>query len=168
MLLSALLVVPNAFLQPGLIREHAPLARTAIIPVIRGRVSMMSMANGDETTSGVGFGAKSSYDDAEERGRKALEALKAASADKGYDSSLQGLQGSEETEVEVPQEFKSTVTLGLAGFLIVAGGISLIVGGNLWEPKGFNEDGAPPPESAPAFGFVPTAREKAQVNEAGQ
>ena len=96
-----------------------------------------------------------------------MEALREATGEKGYDDSLQGLKSpEEEVPVEVPQEFKSTVTLGFAGFLIVGGIISLIVGGSLWEPKGFNEDGTPPPESTPAFGFVPTARERAQVQEA--
>jgi hypothetical protein len=135
------------------------------------------MAADDDYTAGQGFGKSSANSNAaaEERGRKALEALKAsAGSAKGYDSSLQGLRGSEPEEpVEVPQEFKDTVVYGFAGFLILGGFISLFVGGSLWEPKGFNEDGTPPSEqvasstqSAPAFGFVPTAREREQVNEA--
>ena len=67
------------------------------------------MADGEDS-AGVGFGS-SSNEQAEERGRKALDAMRAASSDgKGYDSSLQGLQARPEDEpVEVPQEFKSTV-----------------------------------------------------------
>ena len=96
--------------------------------------------------------------DAEERGRAALEAMRAASADKGYDSSLQGLQDRPAEEPIDPKEFaefKSKLTLGFAGFLIVGGILSLFVGGSLWEPKGFQDDGTPPPEDVPAFGFVP-------------
>ena len=52
-------------------------------------------------------------------------------------------------------EFKSSLTLGFAGFLIVAGIVSLVLGGSLWEPKGFNEDGSPPNDATPAFGFTP-------------
>ena len=111
-----------------------------------------------------GFGSNAG---AEERGRKALAALREASGEKGYDDTLQGLKSSgEEPPAEVPQEFKSTVTLGFAGFLITGGILSLILGGSLWEPKGFEEDGSPPTESVPAFGFVPTALEREQVQEA--
>ena len=123
----------------------------------------------DEDTSGMGFG--NSNAEAEERGRKALEALRAASNEKGYDDTLQGLSAQPEEElVEVPQEFKSQVTLGFAGFLIVGGILSFVVGGSIWEPKGFNEDGSPPAESTPAFGFVPsiTPREMEQLEQAQQ
>ena len=60
-----------------------------------------------------------------------------------------------------------TATPAAASFL------ALFVGGPLWEPKGFNEDGSPPAEqvasstqSTPAFGFVPTPTERAQANGA--
>jgi hypothetical protein len=123
---------------------------------------VMMADDGKDAPKGFGSNAM-----AEERGRKALEALREASGEKGYDSSLQGLQRpDEEPPVEVPQEFKSTVTLGFAGFLILVGFISLILGGSLWEPKGFEEDGTPPVDNTPAFGFVPTAREREQVQEA--
>ena len=112
--------------------------------------------------------------EAEERGRKALEALQASVAEKGYDDSLQGLRSAPAEEpVEVPQEFKDKVVYGFAGFVILGGFISLFLGGSLWEPKGFNEDGSTPSEqvasstqATPAFGFVPTPRERAQANEA--
>ena len=100
--------------------------------------------------------------------------MRTASAEKGYDSSLQGLQGADPEEpVEVPQEFKDTVVYGFAGFLILGGFISLFVGGSLWEPKGFENDGSAPMEqvasaqqASPAFGFVPTQREREQANQA--
>ena len=60
-------------------------------------------------------------------------------------------------EFVAPQEleqFKSQLTLGFAGFLILGGVVSLLVGGSLWEAKDVNADGTPP-ESDPAFGFVP-------------
>ena len=91
--------------------------------------------------------------------RQALEKLRQASADRGYDTSLQGLQDGPETPEPTPEElekFKGQLTLGLAGFLILGGVVSLFVGGSLWEPKGFNEDGSPPEETSPAFGFVPS------------
>ena len=46
---------------------------------------------------------------------------------------------------QVPRGFSNQV-------LIVAGVISLIVGGSIWEPS---DEGAPAAESEPAFGFVP-------------
>lgn len=109
------------------------------------------MAASDEDRAGVGFGRRN-YDEEEARGREALEKLRTASKEKGYDSSLQGLQSTQEEPVEVPKEFKSQVILGLAGFLITGGVISLIVGGSIWEPT----DKAPA-EDTPAFGFVPKA-----------
>ena len=123
-------------------------------PVARAMVSL----SGDKDTAGTGFGSPRKYVEEEERGRKALEALRAASAEQGYDSSLQGLQSKDGDEpIEVPEEFKSKVILGFAGFLIAGGVAALFAGGSLWEPKGFNEDGTPPPEETPAFGFVPSA-----------
>lgn len=149
-LLHVLACVPSLLLAPAPLRSHA--FRTPLI-----------IMSSEDSTTGKGFGDAA----AEERGRKALEALREASGEKGYDNSLQGLRSpEEEPPVEVPQEFKSTVTLGFAGFLIVFGVISLILGGSLWEPKDFNEDGTPPADNTPAFGFVPTARERAQVQEA--
>ena len=108
-------------------------------------------------TSGQGFGTPR-YAAEEERGRAALEALREASAERGYDTSLQGLQDKEtppEPTAEELNKFKSDLTLGFAGFLIIGGVAALFLGGSLWEPKGFNEDGTPPAESMPAFGFAP-------------
>ena len=75
---------------------------------------------------------------------------------------MQGLQDSELPEqppAEVPQEFKSTVTLGFAGFLIVAGIASLAFGGSLWS----DGDAAPPASDAMVAGvsdgFVPSGGE---------
>ena len=94
----------------------------------------------------------------EARGRAALEKLRDASAERGYDSTLQGLSDRPSAPEPTPEElseFKSSLTLGFAGFLIVAGIVSLVLGGSLWEPKGFNEDGSPPNDATPAFGFTP-------------
>lgn len=104
-------------------------------------------------TAGVGFGDAG----AEERGRRELERMRAASGERGYDYTLQGLQdpNDEQPPAEVPQEFKSTVTLGLAGFLILGGIVSIVVGGALWSDS--NEGAPPPAEDTPAFGFVPSA-----------
>ena len=113
---------------------------------------------GDSNQGGIGFGTPRSYEAEEERGRKALEALRAASAETGYDTSLQGLQTTDDgEEVEVPQEFKSTVTLGFAGFLILVGVVSLVFGGPVWES---NTDSSTAKDAAveqqsTAFGFVP-------------
>ena len=167
-----MLLATSLFIAGALV---APAPRLAS-PQRATRICMMSDeesgASTGAPTTGVGFGQQNQM--AEERGRKALEALRAAQGEKGYDDSLQGLKPRPGDEpVEVPQEFKSTVTLGFAGFLIIGGIVSLFVGGSLWEPKGFDESGAPPPDEVasstqqqPAFGFVPTAREREQVAEA--
>ena len=112
----------------------------------------------DEDTAGKGFGAPPRYDAEEARGREALEKLRAATGERGYDSTLQGLQDkptAPEPTAEELEQFKSQITLGLAGFLILGGVISLLIGGSLWEPKGANPDGSPPAADEPAFGFVP-------------
>lgn len=109
------------------------------------------------STAGVGFGSRR-YEAEEARGRAALEKLRDASAERGYDSTLQGLSDRPSAPEPTPEElseFKSSLTLGFAGFLIVAGIVSLVLGGSLWEPKGFNEDGSPPNDATPAFGFTP-------------
>mmetsp|Transcript_15082 Transcript_15082/g.31734 ORF Transcript_15082/g.31734 Transcript_15082/m.31734 type:complete len:168 (+) Transcript_15082:6-509(+) len=125
--------------------------RTAPFPRHAAR-AMSPVLKAEDDGVGVGFGTSRKYTEEEERGRKALEKLRDASTEKGYDSSLQGLKSEDEDPVEVPEEFKSQVILGFAGFLIVGGVISLLIGGSLWEPS----DSAPV-EDTPAFGFVPKA-----------
>ncbi|KAL3915346.1 MAG: hypothetical protein SGPRY_007261 [Prymnesium sp.] len=110
-----------------------------------------------DQSSGLGFG-KPKYDEEVARGKEALEKLRLASKEAGYDSSLQGLQSDEEAPVEVPQEFKSQITLGFAGFLIVGGVVSLLVGGSIWEAKE-----SKPIEDGPAFGFVPQATSRPEA-----
>ena len=74
------------------------------LPTTR-QLNLVSRAE-DEDTAGVGFGTSTNAD-VEARGRKALEKLRAASSDRGYDSSLQGLQTPEsDIPVEVPQEVR--------------------------------------------------------------
>ena len=161
-----------ACLSSGLLQAPAPRSvRLQHVAALRPAVARASVLRMDE--AGKGFGtAGTSNADAEARGRAELERMRAsAGSAKGYDSSLQGLQGGDPEEpVEVPQEFKDTVIYGFAGFLILGGFISLFAGGSLWEPKGFQEDGSAPMEqvassqqSSPAFGFAPTAREREQV-----
>ena len=118
------------------------------------------MADGD---SGKGFAPQVAREnaDAEARGRKALEKLRAEAAAANAPPPAEVPP----EEVEVPEEFKSDLTLGLAGFLILVGVVSLVVGGPLWESKQFDQDSAPA-EAGPAFGFVPTPLEKQQANEA--
>ena len=57
-----------------------------------------------------------------------MEELKASSGAKGYDDTLQGLKSVTVTTEQPPEvdpkelaEFKSSLTLGVAGFLIVGG-----------------------------------------------
>ena len=143
-LLLLLLPIPSLVFQP-----------TTIFP----RTKLTPLRMSEEDTSGKGFGAPD-YAAVEARGRAELERLKAASAERGYDNTLQGLQDPSQPGTPQPTpkelaEFQSQLTLGLAGFLIVGGVISLFIGGSLWEPKGFNEDGTPPADETPAFGFVP-------------
>ena len=75
----------------------------------------------DEPEPPRGFGAQREEDvAAAARGREALDQLRAASSERGYDPTLQGLRDSDMMQeelppAEVPQEFKSTVTLGFAG-----------------------------------------------------
>jgi hypothetical protein len=110
---------------------------------------------GGSSMAGLGFGENAA---AEARGREALEKLRQGSSERGYDPTLQGLQDRpEDVPVEVPQEFKSTVTLGLAGLLIAGGVVSILAGGSLWEDAPAPTSDAPPGEVAPAFGFVPSA-----------
>ena len=135
---------------------HALIMPAAVSrPHLRVRTSVVLMK---DDTAGQGFGKQTVEEQAAARGREQLEALRAATAERGYDSTLQGLQDKIEEPAPSPEElqqFKSQITLGLAGFLIVGGVLSLVVGGSLWEPKGFNEDGTPPVDDTPAFGFVP-------------
>jgi len=125
------------------------------------RSCFMSMAEKDET-SGMGFGSSSSPYAAEEaRGREALEKLKKASAARGYDPSLQGLKdkvAQPEPTTEELQEFKSELTLGLAGFLILGGVVSLLVGGAIWDDTPRDNAAV---EGGPAFGFMPQPMEQA-------
>eukprot|EP00316_Scyphosphaera_apsteinii_P022731 CAMPEP_0119331146 /NCGR_PEP_ID=MMETSP1333-20130426/79915_1 /TAXON_ID=418940 /ORGANISM="Scyphosphaera apsteinii, Strain RCC1455" /LENGTH=167 /DNA_ID=CAMNT_0007340673 /DNA_START=74 /DNA_END=577 /DNA_ORIENTATION=- len=102
------------------------------------------------STAGVGFGQRRDYSEEVERGRKTLDALRQASE---QGSMLQ--TPAKDEPVEVPQEFKSKLILGFAGFLITTGIAFLIIGGSISEPKGFNEEGTPPVDATPAFGFVP-------------
>ena len=145
-LASSALVLPTAPLLP---RSCTITAR---------RILMMA----DDDTSGKGFGTSDRYAAEEARGRAALEKMRADQAERGYDSTLQGLQD----RVEEPQptaeelnEFKSQLTLGFAGFLILGGIFSLFVGGSIWEQN----ENAPMsgPEEAPAFGFKPSSTERA-------
>eukprot|EP00325_Prymnesiales_sp_UTEX-LB-985_P035082 CAMPEP_0174716500 /NCGR_PEP_ID=MMETSP1094-20130205/24289_1 /TAXON_ID=156173 /ORGANISM="Chrysochromulina brevifilum, Strain UTEX LB 985" /LENGTH=176 /DNA_ID=CAMNT_0015916269 /DNA_START=79 /DNA_END=609 /DNA_ORIENTATION=- len=143
-------------IQPGLLRTSQ---RT---PKLR-----MATTDGKEKSGGGGFGDVRTNQQVatEERGRKALEELRAATMERGYDSSLQGLKDrAEDEEIEVPQEFKSTVTLGLAGFLILGGVVALLVGGPLWEAKsGVSEISQG--EAGSAFGFVPNPPEHSPAEQ---
>jgi len=142
-----------------LLAASASLSSALVLPgrlpnaqVLRTR-PLLAQEGGDDR-AGVGFGK---YEAEEARGREALEKMRAAQADRGYDNSLQGLRDRAEEPEPTPQElekFKSNLTLGFAGFLIVGGIISLFVGGSLWEPK--EGASAPAEDSSPAFGFVPT------------
>lgn len=147
-LLLAFLLPAAAFQLPCRVPSRLAIAR------------VRSLAMAEDDTAGRGFGTPN-YEAEEARGRDALEAMRAAQADRGYDSSLQGLRDKPMEAEPTPEElneFKSQITLGLAGFLIVGGVLSLFVGGSLWEPKGANEDGTPPAQSEPAFGFVPQSK----------
>ena len=80
-------------------------------------------------SAGKGFGKLSVEEEAAARGREQLEALRAATSDRGYDSTLQGLQDKlkePEATAEELEQFKSQITLGLAGFLILGGVLSLV------------------------------------------
>jgi len=131
------------------------------------------IAQADEPTetAGKGFGSTSSRYEAEEaRGREALEKLRAASAAKGYDATLQGLQevAAEEEAAPTPEqleEFKSNLTLGFAGFLFLGGFVSLFLGGSLWEPSPADSETSPT-EASSAFGFVPKTATRAEPAEA--
>lgn len=61
--------------------------------------------------------------------------------------------------MEVPQEFKSKITLGFAGFLIAGGVLSLFVGGSIWEPKEGAQPSVEQQQDVPAFGFVPKPKD---------
>ena len=154
-----------------------------VIPVaprvpVRALRACSLVAQADDDEDSVGFqpqpgGTKPpSYAAEEERGRAYLQQLKEASAERGYDYTLQGLQDRPEDKSTVPEptaeemeKFKSTVTLGLAGFLIVGGVLSLVVGGSLWEPS---EDSTSAADESPAFGFAPKPLAEAPPPDAGQ
>lgn len=124
-------------------------------PTTRVRASLVAQED-DGASRGFGRSDEAGRKAAlEERGRQALESMRAASSDRGYDPTLQGLQDSagEEMPAEVPAEFKSTVTLGAAGFLIAVGIISLVFGGSPFSTE--PDEVAPPADATPAFGFVP-------------
>ena len=154
-----------------------PVAPRVPVRALRA-CSLVAQADDDEDSAGVGFqpqpgGTKPpSYAAEEERGRAYLQQLKEASAERGYDYTLQGLQDRPEDKSTVPEptaeemeKFKSTVTLGLAGFLIVGGVLSLVVGGSLWEPS---EDSTSAADESPAFGFAPKPLAEAPPPDAGQ
>jgi hypothetical protein len=103
----------------------------------------------DEDTSGKGF-AKSptSQDLAEARGRVALDALRAKN-------------GQVAPEAEAIPELSGEIeggspVLGLAGFLIFIGIVSVFVGGPLWEDAK-EGDSAATASNEPAFGFIPSS-----------
>ena len=126
------------------------------LPAAQGKarvrpITARADGGGSDDTAGVGFGGDAG---AEERGRRRLEELRRRSEAQGFDTTLQGLEQEDEMPVEVPQEFKSKLTLGFAGFLIVGGLVSLLVGGSFYD----DSNGNAPTEVAadePAFGFAP-------------
>ena len=147
-MLAALLIAstaPSAFLV-SLPAARPTLAQRNTLPVVM------------EDTSGKGFGKPSANAEAEARGRKMLEEMRASSSisdelDSAFDNAAE-----ENIVPPLAEEGSSPPTLGVAGFLLIAGALSLVVGGPLWEDKGSNDDGSQP--DTPAFGFAPTAMEK--------
>lgn len=138
--------------------------------------SLVAMADDDKDSAGVGFqpqagGTKPpSYAAEEARGREYLRQIQEASAERGYDYTLPGLQDRPQDDVPEPtaeemEKFKSTVTLGLAGFLILGGVLSFFVGGSLWEPSGDSTTAA---DESPAFGFAPKPLTDVPPPDAGQ
>ena len=98
-----MLVAATLVLSAGLLAPIRTAPASLLIPASCSglRASLVLMGDDTSGTSGRGFGAPPENALAEERGRKALEALKAATADQGHDSTLQGLQGGNEPPVEV-------------------------------------------------------------------
>ena len=104
--------------------------------------------------AGKGFGAPPRQMTDEEntamvsRGQKALEEMRAQQGEESWRK--------KEPEMYIPtKEEKDTLAYGFAGFLILAGFLSLIFGGSLWEAK----EAAPTTESANLFGYAPTRPE---------
>jgi hypothetical protein len=124
------------------------------LPMASPRIVMAA----DDGQSGKGFGP-SSDSGAEERGRAILEEMRKQS------SESKGSVSAPPVQADVPAlGTEGSPVLGIAGFLIFAGVLSLFVGGPLWQAKGFNDDGSQPantpsgtaPEAVP-FGFAPKA-----------
>lgn len=127
-----------------------------------GRTGLVvAQADGDSAGKGFGTSTTNKYAEtttAEERGAAALAEMRKQAAEGGPPQVPRA-----EPEQYIPtQKEKDTVVYGLAGFLILGGIISLLVGGSLWEAT----EPAPPSESAGLFGFSPTASEIRQVQEA--
>ena len=128
------------------------------------RLAPLAITMDGKGGGGKGFGKVDLNAAAEERGRKLLDELRAAS-NNDIGSDIDGLD-KEESLVPSTGEGEPSPVLGLAGFLILAGVISLFVGGPLWSGNGFNDDGSQPDNTpsglapdSPAFGFVPKAVE---------
>ena len=122
--------------------------------LVRTRTIAMKADKDTTSTAGRGFGdASSRYAAEEARGMAALEKMAADVGERGYDASLQGLQDRDTDPEPTPEElekFKSQLTLGLAGFLILGGVLSLLFGGAIWDDSAKDA-----PDNA-AFGFAPT------------
>lgn len=144
--LSALVAL--SALSPAACLNFASAHRPAAAQCLRARHRPLLCAE-DDSTAGRGFSVNAA---AEERGRAALEKLRAEAEGSSMPKGFAAESPPAAIDPQEFEQFKSNITLGLAGFLIVAGVISLIVGGSIWEPS---DEGAPAAESEPAFGFVP-------------
>ena len=112
----------------------------------------------NDDTVGKGFGQSSTDKEAEDRGRALLDAMRQSN---GATPATPAQKSIEVPEQSADATAESPI-LGVAGFLIFVGILSLFVGGPLWQPKGFDADGSQPadtpsgtaPVEAP-FGFAP-------------
>ena len=111
-----------------------------------------------EGSAGRGFDQTAAKKSAEERGRVALEAMRAKNAASSFTPPppppLPPMIV--ETSPGATVEGAPSPMLGLAGFFITVGVVAFVVGGPLWEKTDMSpEDAMKAADNSPAFGFVP-------------
>jgi hypothetical protein len=139
----------------------AVLWAAAFAPTPRMHGSIMRRAHliTMEGSAGRGFDQTAAKKSAEERGRVALEAMRAKNAASSFTPPpppppLPPMIA--ETSPDATVEGTPSPMLGLAGFLITVGVVAFVVGGPLWEKTDMSpEDAMKAADNSPAFGFVP-------------
>lgn len=138
----------------------AVLWAAAFAPTPRMHGSIMRRAHliTMEGSAGRGFDQTAAKKSAEERGRVALEAMRAKNAASSFTPPppppLPPMIV--ETSPDATVEGAPSPMLGLAGFFITVGVVAFVVGGPLWEKTDMSpEDAMKAADNSPAFGFVP-------------